>query len=373
MRRKCLTLLLLLCLCLSLMPTALAANTEIQVNPPGELPEVGKTFTVTVDVSGNTGFAALELTLGYDKSVVECVNAYTGTVLASAASAVNPSASEGAIVVAASARNMTKNGTLATYVFRVKGNGEADFALSDVFMANEEGQDISYSTVVKKQENTEVIIPAPKPEEIEKVPVVVVPELEDEDEQTEETAGFTDTAGHWAEDYINEAVRLGIFQGYSDGRFGPDQGVTRGAYVTVLWRMAGKPMPNQATPFTDIGKVSTEFQLAIAWAYENGLINGRTATTFAPSDPVSRQAALKILYFFNGGTGDPPALYTALYEEGFTDSAAMADWAKAPMYWGYYNELITAATETTLAPAAVADRAQLARIFVTYIERFGAL
>ena len=374
MRKKILSLLLSLCLCLSLMPTALAAGTELKVTAPEELPAVGETFTVTVDISGNPGFAALGVTLGYDKSVLKCVDIYAGSALQGAMTVSNPDASKGAIVAAASSKDIARDGNVATYTFEVIAAGDADLTVENVDLSDAHGSDIDYTVTgvaqtPQKPESGETIDPIKpeKPEAPEKPETPEEPEV-----PAEEAVGFTDTAGHRYEDEIAEAVELGLFQGYADGSFGPERSVTRGAFVTVLWRMAGKPMPTRATPFTDIGKVSTEFQRAIAWAYGNGLIDGRTATTFAPGDPVSRQAALKILYYYNGGVSNVNPLYLPLYQGGFEDCVGKPDWVQTSMFWGYYNELIDAVTQSKLQPAAVATRAQLAKMFVSFTDAFGS-
>lgn len=366
MKRKCLAILLSLGLCLSLMPTAMAAGTELKVTAPEELPAVGETFTVTVDISGNPGIHATDLILGYDSDVVQCTSVKTGTVLMGAMAARNPAAPQGAIVAAASTDPLGDDGVLATYTFTVISGGDAGLDLDATVLYNADGTPIRYTATGTN--------PAPqKPESSEPdFGETAKPEKPAEEETTEAPSAFTDTAGHRYEDEIAEAVGLGLFQGYADGSFGPERSVTRGAFVTVLWRMAGKPMPTQATPFTDIGKVSTEFQLAIAWAYENGLINGRTATTFAPSDAVSRQAALKILFQYNGGVSNVNPMYLPLYQDGFVDCQGKADWIQNAMFWGYYNELIDSVTPSTLQPAAVATRAQLAKMFVSFTDAFGS-
>ena len=120
MRKRARALFLSACLALSLMVPAQAANTELAINAPDELPDVGETFTVTVDISNNPGISVAEFTLSYDKSSLECINVIMGSVLKNALSATNPKADEGAMVAAASATEQTGDGTLATFAFRVK-------------------------------------------------------------------------------------------------------------------------------------------------------------------------------------------------------------------------------------------------------------
>ena len=47
---------------------------------------------------------------------------------------------------------------------------------------------------------------------------------------------FSDIAGHWAQDYINEAANAGIVDGYPDGTFRPQQLITRAEAMTMVNR-----------------------------------------------------------------------------------------------------------------------------------------
>lgn len=363
MRKRAHALFLSVCLALSLAVPAQAANTELAINAPDELPDVGETFTVTVDISDNPGLAAVQFTLDFDDSVVDCVSARTGEVLKGTLSATNPDAPDGAIIAAASMDVQTADGTLATFIFKVVGSGTPDIKIKDYILTGTDGEDMDFdfATGTDTKPNKKPVVKEDVEEE---------PEIPDETVPTKE-GRFTDTGGHPSESYIYEAVDRGFFQGYADGSFKPNGNVTRGAFVTVLWRMAGRPEPTNTTPFTDIGNVSAEFQKAIAWAYGKGYINGRTATTFAPGDAMSRQATMKILFHHYGGGSGEELMYYGIYDSYFTDGATLNEQFKAPMYWGIYNGLIEGKTETTLGGPTVADRALLATTLVKYTDRFG--
>ena len=47
-----------------LTPLACAAGTTLKLTAPDKLPDVGQTFTVTAELTGNTGLAAVQLSLG---------------------------------------------------------------------------------------------------------------------------------------------------------------------------------------------------------------------------------------------------------------------------------------------------------------------
>lgn len=183
-----------------------------------------------------------------------------------------------------------------------------------------------------------------------------------------EVPQFTDTAGHWGEAYISQAAARGLFSGYGDGRFGPDEAMTRAQFVTVLWRMAGRPEGAAEPPFTDTGGESGEFRAAIAWGYDRGYINGVSEDRFAPSGLLTREQAMKILFYFaGGGPGGGSELYD-VFDRGYADSAALSPWAREPMYWGVYNGIITGVGDGLLAPQGTATRAQLAKILIVYMD-----
>lgn len=179
---------------------------------------------------------------------------------------------------------------------------------------------------------------------------------------------FTDTAGHWGEAYITEAAARGLFSGYDDGRFAPDDPMTRAQFITVLWRMAGRPEASAAAPFADIGGEIAEFRGAIAWGYHMDIINGISDDRFAPSGLLTREQAMKILFYFSGGgSGAETELYD-VYDRGYADSAAISSWAREPMYWGVYNRIIAGIGDGLLSPQGTATRAQLAKILIVYMD-----
>ena len=91
-------------------------------------------------------------------------------------------------------------------------------------------------------------------------------------------------------------MEQGITKGMSDTSFGPDLTCTRGQIVTFLWRFKGQPAPASAeTPFTDVA-AKAFYAKAVAWAVENKITNGMTATTFGPDDTCTRGQIVTFLY-----------------------------------------------------------------------------
>ncbi|MBQ7986190.1 MAG: S-layer homology domain-containing protein [Clostridia bacterium] len=181
-------------------------------------------------------------------------------------------------------------------------------------------------------------------------------------------ASFADVKGHWAEEFVIKAANEGLFVGDSNGNFNPDANVTRAQFITVLWRMAGRPDSTQELPFSDTENQLSEFKKAIAWGYTNGYIKGTSETTFEPEATLTREAGMKILHLYSGGTIGGEFQFYAIYDGLLADSSEISSWAKSSVYWGIYNKLISGTTDTTISPKDTATRAQLARILVSYLD-----
>ena len=103
-------------------------------------------------------------------------------------------------------------------------------------------------------------------------------------------------SGHWASDYIARVAEQGLMVGTSDTTFAPDETITRAMFVTILARYAKAETDNNAeTAFTDV-PAGQYYTGAVAWAAANGIVNGTSAVTFAPNDPVTREQMAALLY-----------------------------------------------------------------------------
>lgn len=96
------------------------------------------------------------------------------------------------------------------------------------------------------------------------------------------------------------AVNQGITSGIDETHFAPDNLCTRAQVVTFLWRMAGKP--EQATagnPFEDVPQ-GCFYEMAVLWAYGQGITTGIDTTHFSPDTPCSRAQVVTFLHRFRG-------------------------------------------------------------------------
>lgn len=112
-----------------------------------------------------------------------------------------------------------------------------------------------------------------------------------------ESTVFTDVSTNaYYYDAIMWAVENGVTNGTSATTFSPDLACTRAQMVTFLWRAAGSPEPASTTnPFTDVSS-SAYYYDAVMWAVENDVTNGTSKTTFSPDMTVTRGQTVTFLY-----------------------------------------------------------------------------
>jgi hypothetical protein len=122
--------------------------------------------------------------------------------------------------------------------------------------------------------------------------------------QAAEGVIFTDIVGHWAETYINAIADLGIVSGKTETTFAPNDAITR-AELTKIAVKAFNYSVDPVVNSTTFGDVSTSAWYApyIVAARDAGIVQGYEDGTFSPNGLVNRAEALKILIEAAGFTG----------------------------------------------------------------------
>ena len=169
---------------------------------------------------------------------------------------------------------------------------------------------------------------------------------------------FTDVADKaYYRDAVAWAVENGITKGTTATTFSPNATCTRAQAVTFLWRAAGSPEPKTSTmPFTDVNAGSYYYD-AVLWAVENGITKGTSDTTFSPNMTCSRAQIVAFLW----RSEKSPAAGTA---NPFADVKSTAYYADAVL-WAVKEDITKGTTSTTFSPNADCTRAQI----VTFLYR----
>ena len=168
----------------------------------------------------------------------------------------------------------------------------------------------------------------------------------------------------WYHEGVDYVIATGMMNGTGANLFEPNATTTRGMIVTILYRLEKEPTAG-TSPFTDVD-ANQWYAKAVAWAAANGVVNGTSATTFHPNDPITREQMAAILYRYASFKGYDVTQKADL--AGFTDAAQISDYAKDPMAWANKAGLIGGVSATTLQPQGSAIRAQVATILMRFCE-----
>mgnify|MGYP000280763758 CR=1 FL=1 len=177
---------------------------------------------------------------------------------------------------------------------------------------------------------------------------------------------FTDIHNHWAADNILFAASRGLLSGTSDTTFSPNTGMTRGMFVTALGRLAGiNPDSYKTGKFTDV-KADAYYAPYVNWAAQNGIVEGVTATTFAPDTNINREQMAVIMANYAKKLGyDLPKTLQAVT---FADNAQISSWAKNAVRAMQQAGILAGKNGNKFDPKGTATRAEIATILRRFVE-----
>ncbi len=114
------------------------------------------------------------------------------------------------------------------------------------------------------------------------------------------TNPFSDVSN---DDWHYEAVRFvqerGLMNGYSDSRFGPNEPLSRAQLAQILFNKVGRPMVNYLLDFSDVAGEAW-YTEAIRWATSQGIVGGYGNGKFGPNDPITREQLAVMLWRYSG-------------------------------------------------------------------------
>lgn len=177
---------------------------------------------------------------------------------------------------------------------------------------------------------------------------------------------FTDISEKdWYYPYVRTMVSGALMNGTSDTTFSPGGTLTRGMLVTILWRMQGEPQGYPRAGFRDVAP-DKWYSGAVDWACAEGVVNGMPDGAFRPDVPITREQATVILFRY-------APLLGRIADGGadlgrFADNSAVSGYALEGMSWAVACGVISGYSDGSLRPLGNADRAQIAKIIVTFLD-----
>lgn len=170
----------------------------------------------------------------------------------------------------------------------------------------------------------------------------------------------------WFWEPVLQAFNDGLMLGVTSVEFAPNENITRGMFVTVLYRMEGEPQAAADNAFVDV-PANEYYTDAIAWASANGIVNGYSAEQYAPNQGITREQMAAIIYRYAKFKAVDLSVEGALT---YPDSAGITDYAKDAVIWNSENGIIRGNKDMTFAPLAKATRAEAAAVFTRMEKLF---
>lgn len=168
----------------------------------------------------------------------------------------------------------------------------------------------------------------------------------------------------WYHNAVLYVSEQGMMAG-NNGYFSPNDRLTRGMMAQILYNIEKTPGAGTAS-FPDVTS-SDWFANAAAWASAQGFMSGYSNGRFGPNDPITREQLAAILFRYSSTKGYNVSASAEL--STFPDNAATSDWAVSAMRWAVGTGLLSGKTGvagTRLDPTGTATRAEVAQILMNF-------
>ena len=172
----------------------------------------------------------------------------------------------------------------------------------------------------------------------------------------------------WYHDGVHYCIENGLMQGVSATSFLPNGSTTRAQLVTILWRLEGSPAVSGAESFTDV-KDGAWYAQAVRWAADSGVVKGYDDGRFGPDDAVTREQMVTILYRYAQYKGYDVSVGEDTNILSFNDALTVSGYAVPAMQWACGSGLMTGIAQDggmLLAPKDTTTRVQTATLMMRF-------
>ena len=200
---------------------------------------------------------------------------------------------------------------------------------------------------------------------------ITAPEAEEEEEEAWLFLDVMDESKYYYEP-IYALVDLGYVTGYDDEYFGVGDDMTRGQFVTIIWRIAGEPEASGSASFSDVAE-GVYYSEAVAWAAEEGVVDGYGDGRFGPTDSMSfEQMCLIVARYAIGGDAVLEASIgeaeAAEVLADFSDGDEVSSWAEKGMAFCVQEDLVEGEGDGSLQPDEIVARERVATVLWRAVE-----
>ncbi len=174
-------------------------------------------------------------------------------------------------------------------------------------------------------------------------------------------AEFTDVpADAWYAEAVAFVYENALMQGVSASQFRPDGLLTRAQLVTILWRMAGEPVVNHILPFADVA-AEMWYTEAVRWATAEKLIDVSSGS-FGPNDALTREAAAVLLWRYASCSGMDVSIGEDTNILSYNDAFDVTEGCAPALQWAVGSGLLEGTPEGNLEPQGRLTRAETAAL-----------
>ncbi len=184
-----------------------------------------------------------------------------------------------------------------------------------------------------------------------------------EETTTSTQAPFTDVSeSAWFSEAVTYVWENDMMNGVGNNEFDPDGEVTRGMMVQVIYNISGSTETPSGS-FTDVAP-DAWYANAVNWAASEGIVTGYGDGKFGPEDAVTREQIALMLHNYAEYAGMDVRAEGDITK--FSDCWDTSSWALHGMEWAVGTGLFNGDDNGKLNPGANATRAQLAKILMCY-------
>ena len=186
-------------------------------------------------------------------------------------------------------------------------------------------------------------------------------------QKQKDTNPFVDVSeSDWFYDDVTFDYERELMLGTGDTMFSPYGAVTRAMMAAILWRMEGSPAPASAPDFTDVAS-GKWYSDAIAWTTENGVYLGYGNGRFGPDDLITREQLAAVFCRYAACKGGDVRVKGA--PDTFADQEKVSAWAQDAMKWAVASGLMQGRNGNVLDPQGTATRAEVAAMLRRFAEK----
>ena len=186
------------------------------------------------------------------------------------------------------------------------------------------------------------------------------------DETPSETKFNDVSANDWFASAVDYVTDKGMMNGTGTNTFGPKANTTRGMVVTVLYRLENEPS-TAAASFTDVAS-GAYYANAVAWANANGIVSGYGNGKFGPNDKVTREQLAAILYRYAQYKKYDVSVGEDTNIMDFDDVRQISSYAVPAIQWACGAGVMSGKSTYTLDPKGDATRAEVAAMLMRFCE-----